>query len=830
MTGRTLFLLTGLLLVASLFGTVTAIAGGVPDLSTPRSFAQAAKLTDQFGTADEGFGVSPAVSTDGSTIAVGAPGANGNKGAVFVYVLQSGVWVQTATLTLPSEPSGFLLFGGVVAISADGSTIATNEVVTGSDGGSYVEVFTRTGGGWGSESDPAQIAQPPDPTTLNDTFGNALAVSANGSTVVAGDAGETFEEHNPEYNGAAYVITKPAGGWSSGAALSDLLPTGLSGETNFGEKVAISADGATVAVLAPGQAAIYVFTAAGATWPATASPVAKLTSSDTAIDDNSGFSSLAISGDASTIVTGARPTGAAPDPDTVDLWARPTGGTWASSTIESAQLTSTSESANVGWSLAASQDGSVIAAGAPFTVVGTNNQQGAVELYDRPGAAWTSETQSQQLTATDGAASDNLGRGVGLSADGSTVVADAPNAVINGNREEGAAYVFNTADDVSIAAGDPVNEPATGSVSQSFTVSVPQPAAANIAVDFKTIDGTATSANNNYTPTTSGSVTIPEGSTSATIMVPVDDGNGTATTASLSYQVQLTSSNGPMISSSAGIATGVIKIPEVMGTVTDENGKPLAGAQIVMSGTASSGQTVLRQATSTITGTYTIYADPGSYDLGANPPSSSPGELTPAPCSDATVTTTEAGQTVEDCLLTLAAGDDQTVNFTQGKLLVTGITFQQLNAATEQLETVGQFGTIDGNRVQVTATIENVGDTDQTTDVQFGSPIDNSATVGTTVSNVAVPAGKSVQVDQILDTSGLAWDDSGQPDLERQIMITLTNGGSHLEQTLVVEPKPVVLVHGLFSNAAAWDAYIDGSGVTDVAGRVSAHKAGGGLQ
>jgi pimeloyl-ACP methyl ester carboxylesterase len=97
------------------------------------------------------------------------------------------------------------------------------------------------------------------------------------------------------------------------------------------------------------------------------------------------------------------------------------------------------------------------------------------------------------------------------------------------------------------------------------------------------------------------------------------------------------------------------------------------------------------------------------------------------------------------------------------------------------------------------------------TDVMFGDPRDDSATVGATRAGINVAGGATLDVDDVLNTSGLAWNDSGGPDSDRTIQITLTDNKSD-STTLTVRPKPVILVHGLFSDASTWDAYVGGGG------------------
>ena len=358
---------------------------------------------------------------------------------------------------------------------------------------------------------------------------------------------------------------------------------------------------------------------------------------------------------------------------------------------------------------------------------------------------------------------------------------------------------------VTISSGNPVPEPASGSVPATFTISLPAVQSSPVTVGYETVDGTATAAANDYTAVTNGSVTIKPPDTTATVQVPVDNGSGQARTETKGFEVQLTSVTGGLtISPTGGSAPGSITVPGISGTVTDKNGNPLANASISLTGNAGSGQSVSRQLQSDATGKYSLFVDPGSYALTAIAPSSAPGGLYASQCP--------GGSSIADgCQLGLASGAQDTINFNQGPISITAVKFQQLNVASDEVETVPSSGTIDGNHVDVIATLHNNTAISQQTDVSFGSPIDDSATVGITQSGVTVPAGGSLNVDENLDTNGLAWDDSGAPAPQRSIKITLTDGTNDTA-TLTVRPKPVILVHGLWSSAVTWDAYVGGGG------------------
>ena len=115
------------------------------------------------------------------------------------------------------------------------------------------------------------------------------------------------------------------------------------------------------------------------------------------------------------------------------------GGSWA----QRAELSASDGAADdgdLGLSVGVSGDGSTVVAGAPYHTVGNNEHQGAVYVFSDSGGSWA---QTAELTASDGAAGDELGYSVGVSGDGSTVVAGATRHTVGNNTEQGAVYVFS---------------------------------------------------------------------------------------------------------------------------------------------------------------------------------------------------------------------------------------------------------------------------------------------------------------------------------------------------------------------------------------------------
>jgi hypothetical protein len=98
----------------------------------------------------------------------------------------------------------------------------------------------------------------------------------------------------------------------------------------------------------------------------------------------------------------------------------------------------------VGWSVAISKDGNTVAVGADswcrkqgFDGCG----QGAVFVFVKPTSGWSDMTETALLLASDGQPGDYLGTSVAISDDGSTIVAGAPEWPADG-KSNGALYVF----------------------------------------------------------------------------------------------------------------------------------------------------------------------------------------------------------------------------------------------------------------------------------------------------------------------------------------------------------------------------------------------------
>ena len=127
-----------------------------------------------------------------------------------------------------------------------------------------------------------------------------------------------------------------------------------------------------------------------------------------------------------------------------------------------------------------------------------------------------------------------------------------------------------------------------------------------------------------------------------------------------------------------------------------------------------------------------------------------------------------------------------------------------------------QRGTIDGNRVRITAIVANDGDQEQPATVKLKETYKGDKWDGARPDDamdelsVIIPAGEEREVRFDWDSSGYAWYDDGRPRLIQRIRAELEDKGKKVdEQTknLKVAPKPLVLVHGLWSNWGAWASW-----------------------
>jgi FG-GAP repeat len=144
----------------------------------------------------EWFGGALALSSDGQTIAVGAPGHDSQRGAIRVYQRCTGVWQQQGNDRVGLNPGEGL--GHAVALSADGNTLAGSTTPNSTDllRQNVVRLDRYRDQAW----------HPDTETCGNGPFGQAVALADNGQTLLIGAPGH--DQKNPGESGFVRLLAR----------------------------------------------------------------------------------------------------------------------------------------------------------------------------------------------------------------------------------------------------------------------------------------------------------------------------------------------------------------------------------------------------------------------------------------------------------------------------------------------------------------------------------------------------------------------------------------------------------------------------------------------
>jgi FG-GAP repeat len=231
---------------------------------------QVAVLTASDGRGNDSFGWSVALS--GKTIAVGAPGHSPASqtitlgGAAYVFVEPGGGWQSTSGYSAELNASGSEVPCGEVGVSvattestvvvgapaaeqADGLAAPQGCTANSLSGHAYVFVEPTTWPGPASAALGPTLSLTSSGTEKDDLFGESVAISESGDTILAGSPWQKVG--GVAHVGAAYVFTKPGGGWTGSPAQSELSTPKAAKGVEFGRSVAISADGGSAVVAQP---------------------------------------------------------------------------------------------------------------------------------------------------------------------------------------------------------------------------------------------------------------------------------------------------------------------------------------------------------------------------------------------------------------------------------------------------------------------------------------------------------------------------------------------------------------------------------------------------
>jgi hypothetical protein len=317
------------------------------------------------------LGQAVAQSNDGSILAIGAPqnlftGSLSGKGYVRVYAWNGIAYVQRGADIIGEAATD--MFGWSVSLSDDGSVLAVgavkNDGANGIDSG-HVRVYAWNGVAY------AQRDVDIDGAKAGDYFGTSVSLSNDGSILAVG----------------AYNHNKTA---------TDVFV---------------------------GQTRVYAWNTT------TAKYVQRGAEIDGEADSDHAGWSVDISDDGSTLAIGARYNDGNSGKDSGQVRVYAWNSTTSLYVQQGADIDGASAGNYLGWSVALSSNGNIMAAGEPYYAPSVGlNQTGQVQVY-----AWNGVSYAQRGAGIVGeAAGDEFGRYVALSDDGSVLAVGAPFNDANG--------------------------------------------------------------------------------------------------------------------------------------------------------------------------------------------------------------------------------------------------------------------------------------------------------------------------------------------------------------------------------------------------------------
>lgn len=364
---------------------------------------------------DDLSGYSVSLSSDGSTVAIGAVFNDGNgsdSGHVWVYENIAGVWTQIGQ-DIDGEAAGDES-GNVVSLSSDGNIVAIGASENNGNGSfsGHVRVFENLAGVW------TQIGTDIDGEASGDFSGESISLSSDGSIVAIGAPNNSG---NGADSGHVRVYENIAGVWTQigqdidGEAVGDLS----------GAAISLSSDGSIVAIGAPinagngfesGHARVYANIAG--VW----AQIGQDIDGEAAGDEFSG-GGVSLSSDGNIIAIGAEENdGNGSFSGHVRVYEN-IAGVWTQ-IGQDIDGEAADDVSGIGVSL--STDGSIVAIGAPGND-GNGEDSGHVRLYKNLAGVWTQIGQD-----IDGEAAFDESGEVSLSSDGSIVAVGAPGNAGNG--------------------------------------------------------------------------------------------------------------------------------------------------------------------------------------------------------------------------------------------------------------------------------------------------------------------------------------------------------------------------------------------------------------
>ncbi len=189
--------------------------------------------------ANDNFGVATAINSDGTIVAIGAGGNDGNgssAGHVRVFEDVGGNWQQIGN-DIEGEQAGDL-FGRALSLSADGLTLAASSTLATGIAGPYtgqVRVFNFIGGNW------MQLGSTIEGINSNDFYGADVQLSDDGTILAISSSSYSNSGVNA---GLVQVFKLVSGNWVQ-------IGSDIEGESALdymGVSIDLSADGNVIAI------------------------------------------------------------------------------------------------------------------------------------------------------------------------------------------------------------------------------------------------------------------------------------------------------------------------------------------------------------------------------------------------------------------------------------------------------------------------------------------------------------------------------------------------------------------------------------------------------
>ena len=370
------------------------------------TYAQGAKIDSPAPATGSLFGGWVALSGDGSTLAVVSAAT---AAPVSVFVRSGPAWTLQQTISIPAPHAAAFASRARLSDSGDTLIFSGRKPDDGSGGFGGVWIYTRSAGTW-------SLQQAIVRATTGSSYPNDLSLSPNGMTIAVGDAGYSS---GVSAQGAVEVYTVSGGVWT---LQQTLTASGASSFDGLGCSVAVSGD--TLAAGAYGDdagavnsGAVCIFTRSGTTWTEQVRLKAATPVAGAGLGGEYG-GGVALSADEGTVVAFAASSPAA-------CW------TWVGGGASWTPLSPTTGALDMGFGLEVSQDGATLIA---------PRRSGGAWVFANTGATWA-PVQLLQASPPQ-APPDGYGYSAAISRDGRFAVVGYPQWDTSPYTDNGSVFYF----------------------------------------------------------------------------------------------------------------------------------------------------------------------------------------------------------------------------------------------------------------------------------------------------------------------------------------------------------------------------------------------------